>query len=879
MIIKRLFANSLLTLTLVASAFLVSAPSGYAQTDFDWSEPINLSNSGASTNPSLVIDSEGVIHVIWVDEFDGYKYTKSEDGITWETPRIVDYPFPTEQEYQPILLAGENQTIYIFWIDEENSLYYGQTLNRYLGEPTSWGGIGKLADSVIAFDVKGRSQGGVHLAFISNSVKEPDSAGVYYRNLVGTSWSTIKTIYLSSYFRSLVAADANVHVSATDEAGQENIYITWDDRPQKRIYLARSLDKGVTWEEATQLRGPDDSAGIEIPFNVNFMVNEGKNLLIWQMGLPGRGCTLYSQWSLDDGKSFEEPIRVLDEFTICPQKVDILLQNQDFSLLSFSNLNDLSLVAWNGSNWSNPQLQSEVSTFVNPRTFESVLLGCRKQVYYEESNTIYAVGCDEGAGGDIWFSSLHLGSLGDWFTPLATWTLPVTITSSDKKLSDLTMVADEKDRMHLLWVQTPISENDVAQSTIQYSQWNGTNWSAPVTINAGVSLKPVQLTTKVDSFGRLLLSWVDEQTGELLFRWVSSERAKNVSEWSEPVVVPTGVRSSSSPQILSDSSGRIVIGYAIPINEQRGLYYIDTVDVGLTWSKPLRIFDAVSAGWDMVDQPSLCVTADGRLHVLFGRYSFQGSRHQLLGLYYSQSTDGGVVWVKPEVVAEKSVLGGSIYCEGPQIVHRLWRENRFMQAVTYHQISQDDGLTWSNSKVVFSEDTYNVLTESIIDQSGTPHVFQLIADDGKVVVSHKMWNGSLWVVQDSKEIPINKFGVPTSVVGGITSNGSLRLSATISYPYPYSDVKNEILSIGKFLELPENLQEPYTILIPTADLTSIPTKETQEVFAMPTQPPLAELSDTTLERSRYRNVIGILLVVAISILTLIVIRPKTPKKH
>ncbi|MEW6285719.1 MAG: hypothetical protein AB1509_05800, partial [Chloroflexota bacterium] len=64
--------TALLTFLLIASAFLASAPLSRAQTSLDWSTPVNLSFSGAATNPVMTVDDRGFIHVIWLDDVDGY---------------------------------------------------------------------------------------------------------------------------------------------------------------------------------------------------------------------------------------------------------------------------------------------------------------------------------------------------------------------------------------------------------------------------------------------------------------------------------------------------------------------------------------------------------------------------------------------------------------------------------------------------------------------------------------------------------------------------------------------------------------------------------------------------------------------------------------
>ena len=93
---SKLFLIISIIFVIAASTFFVSVPNGLTQSELGWTNPINLSNSGASTNPLIVVDTVGVIHVIWVDEFDGYKYTESANGVDWTTPVTTQFPFIPE---------------------------------------------------------------------------------------------------------------------------------------------------------------------------------------------------------------------------------------------------------------------------------------------------------------------------------------------------------------------------------------------------------------------------------------------------------------------------------------------------------------------------------------------------------------------------------------------------------------------------------------------------------------------------------------------------------------------------------------------------------------------------------------------------------------
>ena len=55
-----------LGLILLLSSSLLTI-NGLAQANPGWSDPINLSKSGFADTPSMVIDSEGIYHVIWQD--------------------------------------------------------------------------------------------------------------------------------------------------------------------------------------------------------------------------------------------------------------------------------------------------------------------------------------------------------------------------------------------------------------------------------------------------------------------------------------------------------------------------------------------------------------------------------------------------------------------------------------------------------------------------------------------------------------------------------------------------------------------------------------------------------------------------------------------
>ena len=95
----------LLVLSVLSGLFTGDVSQVHAQSSRVWSDPINLSNSGGASNPVFIADTTGLLHALWIDELDGYRYVQSADGTTWSSPQNVKFPFETTGAL-PTLVAG-----------------------------------------------------------------------------------------------------------------------------------------------------------------------------------------------------------------------------------------------------------------------------------------------------------------------------------------------------------------------------------------------------------------------------------------------------------------------------------------------------------------------------------------------------------------------------------------------------------------------------------------------------------------------------------------------------------------------------------------------------------------------------------------------------
>jgi hypothetical protein len=869
--------DKLTVMLLLVGVLLGYAPKSLAQTVQEWSNPINLSMSGAATNPIMVVDGNGVIHVTWSDIFDGYKYTQSTDGVTWTPAVTVKFPFsPTAPP--PVMFSDAQGVIHIFWLDDKNKLSYAQTLPNNLGNPASWRVKTDLDTTVYDFDAGVDLDGKVHVVYLKNptlksdtanptSASKPGKAGVFYKGSSngGTTWSAGTLLYESPYLRSLSADNAHIRMAVSDKATENQVYAVWDDRTQKRVFIAISNDGGLSWGEAKEMIAPQANLGYQTPYNADIDVLNDKVLATWFVGDPGSQCVPYSWSSADRGETWGEQIPIVPDTAQCPEKSAFISADPAYSVDMFTVQGNLFLSAWNGTNWSNWEAETGPASITNPATFEPVTLGCQQVAPYK--NQLLVVGCDKGNGGDIWFVERKLDSL-EYLFPLPNqWGGDTNILSTPREISSLASIADDSGNVHAVWVQSPNAPTDVSVPVIQYSSWNGSEWTKPSPIFSNLDGPPSNLSMQIDDQKRLLLAWVNQNTGEMMFTWANAMRANVPQEWLQPLVVVAPSKLTNSPDMLVDAANRIVIAYAVTLNEDRGIYIIQSTDLGKSWSAPVKIFDAAAAGWEMVDQPKLAVTEDGTMHILFTRYELMGGP-QPSGLYYSQSSDGGLTWTPAETVSEQPVQWSKLIAYQGTL-HRLWQEKNRLSAQTNHQVSSDAGKTWEAVNKIPSDADLNSHPDVSIDGTGTLHFTQVKGQDEQNFEEWEWMQGN-WQLVESRKVGGTQLNSAPIVDSGITFGG--KVYAVLQLTKLVNDKKEtDIWSINRSIDTNKTAGASLaTISTPSAATVAQPIQD-QQPTPISTSP-LANFNDPQPKVSR--NVIGLVLIIVIVFFILIFMLPR-----
>ena len=856
---------AILLIPVLMVSFFTSTRNGLAQTGGEWSEPINLSNSGASKDPAMVVGTDGVIHVIWIDEFDGYKYVQSADGVDWTSPVTVRFPF-LQTHSLPTFRVTENGVIHVFWLNDKNILNYAQTLQRNFGNPASWRATVRVGESVASYDVVVDDKDGLHISYISNDSLTDDVAGVYYRGSTngGFSWTNALALFKSPYFRSLTPEDAHVRIAVPQDVDLENVYVVWDNPILKNILMSRSTDLGKSWESPFEVVGPEEEVGLEDPSNVEIDTMENGILLTWSVGNTGARCSSYSRWSDDGGDTWARAVPVLDDFSACPDQIGHINVGNDYFLVLLNVQEKLAMIAWDGTKWSNLQIQSTLSSLLDPLTSASLDLDV--QGVFVQDETLFVVGSDRGVRNDIWFMSRTLGSLRDWFPLPSSWGAPQAIEGLQYQISSFSSMAGTDQKIHVVWTRTNLFDDD-AEHAIYYAQWAGGEWTRPFQIIVDLNGLPDQVSLTADKQGRLILVWVDEVNGSLLFSWANSNRANIPLEWAPPVNLPSPSSLVSSPDVLVDDSGSIVVSYAVPLNEGRGIYIVRSDDGGETWSMPFPVVDAAVKDWDSVDQPRVALTGDGRLYALYSRYSIQDGI-QPVGLYYSQSVDGGGSWDEGFMLSDKAVSWSDVVALGDLSVHFLWQEKNREQTTLHHRFADSNDSDLSSSQVILSSTAVDVLTSLAVDRTGQLHLLQLSSDPG-LDLREWVWNGSLWTILETANLNFETDAViPRTFSVGVTSDDHLVAVSVVEVDHD-NGMEDRIVSVERILELLSEEQTPAAGVLPPQSITTsaLPAESATEM-------PLSLSEIDAPQSALYRNIVGFLLIGAALVVTFIILKPK-----
>lgn len=735
-----LFASVLLIVSITPSWALAQS------TTQSWTEPLNISHSGIAKNPAIVVDHQEVVHVLWQDTFE--KYVSAQyDGSKWSTPKTINlddlFDLPTARQLasqtepmiytgpNPFFIAGSGDQIFAFWISAHGRLWTSKVKSADFDSVGAWDPA-RLVALAASFAVVTDAAGEWHLAFVRTAEDGLNPAGIYYTHSTngGVNWAVPKLLYASTYFRGLAEGQGNISLAIAGTGETPRIYVAWDNRPRKQVFLAQSPDGGKNWGEPQLVAGPAAESGLADPFDIQVGANLKTVAIVWQSGQPGGACRQVYQTSNDAGASWSNPQPLIEDLFGCAQSSAFVsgIENSPKGPLFFmtETKSQVYLTAWNGVEWTPPQTQPVLSGFEEPEIHTQVIYGCHRTAWL--GDRMYVVGCDHGGGGDIWITSRMLGPNASWSKP-PVWSELSAVTSDNLKLQAVELTATEDGLIHAFYSQPK-------DPAIDYTYWDGESWSR---ITPVLKLPEGEAASPAVAAGpgnELFLATTNNQ-GSLYFSRAISGTAGTPSNWSTPKRLATVHDGQIGPvDVAEDAAGTVYMAYSVPVNDQRGIYLVQSRDHGASWSEPLQVFNGTAAGIDLVGAPSLLLSASGSLHVVWKVQSIRGDGvPQPLAIYYARSEDGGKTFSAAEALVQGPVTWREIVADGKGNLHLLWQQDT--PATVWDQVSSDGGRTWQYPQGL--PDTGS-LAAAAADPAGNLHLVSV----GPGALRNWLWHEGGW---------------------------------------------------------------------------------------------------------------------------------------
>lgn len=864
----RFIRNFIIVAMLVGMLLGNRLPVVLAQETGDtWGAPVNLSQSGAASDPVVVDGPRGILQAIWWDNFDGLT-TSIFNGTTWSDPVIAPIITFTEDgdaiwivwEQKPLIVSDNAGIVHAFWTDQADPFRRG--IRRLLHSQlrvgaTNWSTPRVEAREVLAYTAARDPQDGLMFIYIRNEQSAQLPAGIYFNYLGGGA--AAKLLYPTRYFRGVAAEDVHMHLMMDD---QGVIYFAWDDPRLNKALYTTSPDKGKTWTEPRVI-GEDEQSTAKHP---RFLDGPGgQTLLVWEDSRAT--CALYQQVSLDGGATWSARARILEGLRACPQQMDTLRTAEGQVLLvGGSASSQLVLAAWDGARWSEPKTLS--FSFEDPTVQRRVTLDKLRAILVGDTLGVSGFGQD----GEVWFQQAQVSAMTWAFAPPLPWANPANVSQGEVTPALPAMTVDNEGRVHVLWAE----QKEVPGTALYYARNEGasdpTRWTRPARVltSANIARQP-DIVAVGD---RLHAVWSGGASGGIFYSRAYVRDAYVSGGWSTAFPLSNGGATGNWPRIVTDLGGALHVVYATPLNEGRGLYYTRSDDAGETWSPPRLILDAAARGWAQVGHPTLAVDAQRGLHVAWVRQTLPGAGlpEEIL---YIRSGDEGKTWSEPVSIAAGPTDWPQLATTFTGEVHILWQEVTGARG-WYHRWSENNGVDWSMRARLRGIEGIEGPVRAAVDGLGDVHLAALGYDDAQQpALLYTVWRDQRWSDVETLRMAQGFTGAPGVAVALQPLLGQLsvvfRGGLTNTQGVVQMDVfatQREIAAVAA-LPTPAFTPQPTPTPIPTATPQPTPTpRPAVNVAPPPAGQQTVAVGPVTLPVYAIGGILGAGILVALAILVM-----------
>ncbi|MCP4421398.1 MAG: exo-alpha-sialidase [Chloroflexi bacterium] len=276
------------------------------------------------------------------------------------------------------------------------------------------------------------------------------------------------------------------------------------------------------------------------------------------------------------------------------------------------------------------------------------------------------------------------------------WTLPRLLSSPGIfETSETEIIPDPHGFFHIMWTET--NPNDGITS-IQYATFDGVVWSNANDIY--VSAPNINIGTFAAALGddgMLHLTWAEGNAGPMFYTDAPALEAQSARAWEEPISFDFPAHTM---KLVIDSQNVLHLAFINFFNEDPGVYYTRSVDVGKTWTTSVWL-DPDIPTYHRPNAIKLLIDDKDGIHASWYYLNIDRPSSPGEWIRYTNSFDGGDTWSSPfsidradETVDELRFPYPSLTISG-DTVHMVYAGNNTQRK---HRYALDRGVTWSETK-------------------------------------------------------------------------------------------------------------------------------------------------------------------------------------
>jgi hypothetical protein len=282
------------------------------------------------------------------------------------------------------------------------------------------------------------------------------------------------------------------------------------------------------------------------------------------------------------------------------------------------------------------------------------------------------------------------------FVPLAEgqqeetgWSAPEVVARTSGTLSPMVLVADRAGGLHMFFSHKPDEASGVS---IDYTSWNGSEWSQPVDVLVtGMADGAALRGAVIDSRQVVHLLWLD-QGRALMHSSAEVARASSPWAWSSPQKVAAGLVSGD---ISVGPDDTLYVVYGDPAITDSVSLVIST-DGGGRWLESQQLASSGS-GEVAIGEVSVAVDDEGRLHTVWAEYALPDGWPPA-GVFYARGSEDAADSPLVLQVAGEGYGHPGVSTIGEEEVHLVWSSGVGGDGA-FHSWSSDGGESWSRPDI------------------------------------------------------------------------------------------------------------------------------------------------------------------------------------